>query len=445
MSDIESAILGVNSKSEDDVTRDLSSGRGDSPILVITKLLWKKRIAIRNWVTSGVLAGLLVATIVHNRYTATVQLMPPDMAAGPAGMAMFQALSAKSGMGASIAGDLLGLNTSADLFIGILRSRTVEDRLINRFDLRRVYWHKTYAATRYELDKKTDIAADRKSGIISIAVTDNDPRRAAALAQAYVQELDRLMSELTTSSAHRERVFLEQRLDVVHKDLQDASRQFSEFSSKNTAIDIQEQGKAMVGAVAAVQGQLIAAESELHGLEQIYSPENVRVRSMRARIAELKQQLNKLGGDGETTGSPATSAFYPSIRELPVLGLEYAELYRRVKIQETVFEILTQQYELAKVQEAKEIPSVKVLDPAEVPEKKSGPHRLLFVIAGAVLAFALSSMGIVGQQLWLEIDSEEPHKAFIAENVVPVLRRQVRRWRNFILRRRPATTNILDR
>jgi uncharacterized protein involved in exopolysaccharide biosynthesis len=405
----------------------------DSLALVIARLLWNGRVQLRNATLAALLITLVIVILLPNRYEAVVQLMPPD-STNNSSMAMLQALSSKAGAGAGLASSLLGTNSTGDQFIAILRSRTVEDRLINRFDLRGVYWYKTYADTRKKLESNTGIDQNRKTGVISIVVTDGDRMRAAALAQAYLDELNRLVAELTTSSAHRERVFLEQRLEVVHKELQDASRQFSEFSSKNGAIDIQVQGKAMVEAAAVLQGQLIAAESELQGLEQIYTPENVRVRSLRARVAELQQQLNKLGGKGVTSGTPDPNALYPSIRELPVLGLQYAELYRRVKIQEAVFEILTQQYELAKVQEAKEIPSVKVLDAAQPPERKSWPPRTLFVLSGGLLGFMLASCWIIGRELWSEIEPHEPHKEFLHQvwtESQPVLQKkaaQLRGW-----------------
>ena len=124
----------------------------------------------------------------------------------------------------------------------------------------------------------------------------------------------------------------------------------------------------MVEAAATLQGQLIAAESELQGLKQIYTDSNPRVRSLNARVDELKRQLDKLGGKGESmteaSDQPGDS-LYPSIRKLPLLGVTYADLYRRTMIQEAVLETLTKEYEIAKVQEAKEIPTVKVLDAAE--------------------------------------------------------------------------------
>src|SRR5437588_6940153 len=141
----------------------------------------------------------------------------------------------------------------------------------------------------------------------------------------------------------------------------------------------------MVEAAATLQGQLIAAESELEGLRQIYSDNNVRVRSVRARIAELKYQLEKIGGKGEGSDQQQAS-LYPSIRRLPLLGVTYADLYRRTRVQEAVFESLTKEYELAKVQEVKEIPTVKVLDSPNIPDKKSFPTRRLIMLLGTAFA-----------------------------------------------------------
>jgi capsule polysaccharide export protein KpsE/RkpR len=392
----------------------------DSPLLAITRLLWNQRQRLKRPILASLIMATVIVLLIPNSYEATLQLMPPDNDAG-SGMAMLAGLMGKVGMGSSgggssILSELLGTKNSGALFVGILRSRTVEDRIIDRFDLRKTYSRKTYEDTRKKLESRTDINEDRKTGLIKIVVADRDRTRAAALAQAYVDELDRLVGQVNTSSAHRERVFLEQRLAVVHKELQDASKDFSEFSSKNTTLDIKEQGKAMVESAAVLQGQLIAAESELSGLQQIYMSDNVRVRSLQARIGELKRQLDKMGGK-DYTGSPSleSDSMYPSIRQLPIIGLQYAELYRRVRIEETVFEILTEQYELAKVQEAKETPSVKILDAPKPPEKKSWPPRILLIFVGGIFGFLLASSWIIGGEFWSEIDPNEPHKKFISK------------------------------
>jgi uncharacterized protein involved in exopolysaccharide biosynthesis len=174
----------------------------------------------------------------------------------------------------------------------------------------------------------------------------------------------------------------------------------------------------MVEAAATLQGQLIAAESEAEGLKQIYTDNNVRVRSVQARINELKHQLEKIGGKGEDASVPLgqqQDSLYPSIRKLPLLGVAYADLFRRTRVQEAVLESLTKEYELAKVQEVKEIPTVKVLDSPNIPDKKSFPPRLVIMILGTALAFGLATTWIFGRTTWDQTDSNDPAKVFAQE------------------------------
>src|SRR5882757_11267879 len=198
------------------------------------RLLWNERRFLNRAAAAGLLLGTLFAFLLPKKFESTTQLMPPDSQSS-SGMAMLAALSAKTGNGlGAVAGDLLGMKSSGALFIGILRSRTVEDRLIEKFDLKKVYWARLEENARRKLEENTSISEDRKSGIMNITVTDGDPKRAAAMAQAYVDELDRLVAQLSTSSARREREFLEERLKAVQLDLENAEKDFSQFASKNS-------------------------------------------------------------------------------------------------------------------------------------------------------------------------------------------------------------------
>lgn len=376
-------------------------------------LLWERRRILAKAALWGLIASTIIAFVIPKRYESTTRLMPPDSQA-TSGMAMMAALagSGSSGLGA-LAGDLLGMKSSGALFVDILSGRTVQDRIITRFDLRKVYHDRYWEDARKDLAKRTVISEDRKSGVITIVVTDHDPQRAAAMAQAYVEELDRLVAQVSTSSARRERMFIEQRLKSVKQELDLASQQFSEYASKNTAIDITEQGKAMVEAAAKLEGELIAAQSELQGLEQIYSPDYIRVRALRARVNELRQQLNRVGGLDSDPGVPDPldgRAQFPSIRQLPLLGVRWADLYRETKIQEKVYELLTQQYELAKIQEAKEVPVVKLLDAPNVPEKKSFPPRLVIMVLGILLAVTSVAVFVLTRQIWGQMDELDRRK-----------------------------------
>lgn len=386
--------------------------------------LWRDRALLWRWTWRCCVVATLVAFLLPKTWTSIARLMPPDSAGG-GGLASLAALAVPSsassdsmpGLAGGALGDLLGGKNTGALFVGVLRSRTVQDRLIDRLNLRHVYGVPTYEAARLDLTDNTDIVEDRRSGIITITVRDRNPQRARDLATGYVNELDRLMAEVSTSSARRERIFLEQRLVAVKADLDQAAKQLSEYSSKNATLDLTAQAKATLESAAALQGQLIAAQSQLRGLQAIYTENNVRVRALQARIKELQSEMEKVGGSSSApdTGVDGEQPLYPSIRQLPVVGLTYSDLYRRAKIQEIVYETLTKQYELAKVQEAKEIPTVKVLDPPLVPERKTSPKRLQIMILGLALGFLAGMAWVGASMLWEELDAADPKKLLAQE------------------------------
>jgi len=390
------------------------------------RLLLDERLFLLRVTAYGLVLATFIAFLIPKRYESRTQLMPPESELS-SGLSSLMAVATRTtgGMG-MLAGDFLGLKTSGSLFVAILRSDTVEDRIIDKFNLKSVYSVPQMQAARRRLEENTEISEDRKSGVVVIRVSDHSPTRAKEIADTYVSELDRLVVELNTSAAHRERVFLEDRLKSVKQDLDASAREFSQFASDNTAIDINEQGKAMVEAAATLQGHLIAAQSELEGLRQIYSDNSLRVRTVRARIDELQNKLNEMGGGDLSPGAvKGSQPLYPSIRKLPLLGVTYAELYRTNKIHETVFELLTQQCELAKVQEAKETPSVKVLDPAKVPEKKSFPPRLLIMFLGAIFSIVLGVAWILAKASWESISPQHPAK-LLAQDAYSKIRADLR-------------------
>ncbi len=387
-------------------------------------LLWEERRFLFRYAALAFVVSTLVVFLIPVRYTSTARLMPPDQAGQGIASVLSSALG-KSGDLSTVGGQLLGLKTSGDLFIGVLHSRTVQDDIINKFDLRKVYGVQRYEDARKVLDGRTDVAADRKSGILTIKVTDRDRDRAAGMGREYVEALNRIVITLNTSSAHKERVFLEERLVTVQQDLESSEKDFSKFASQNTAIDVKEQGKAMIGAAAELEGQLIAAETQLEGLRQIYTPSNVRVRSLQARIDEYRHQLQKLGGKASSGGETSTASgdeaaadttdLYPSIRRLPILGVTWEDLYRRAKVEETILETLTKQYELAKVEEARETPSVKVLDAADIPERKSFPPRMLLIFVGTSLVCVFVAVWVLANARWQELDPADPGKRLAHE------------------------------
>jgi capsule polysaccharide export protein KpsE/RkpR len=299
----------------------------------------------------------------------------------------------------------------------LLRSGTVTGDLIDRFDLRKVY-HKRYrmgAAKR--LAHLTKIAEDTKSGVITIIVTDETRERARDLAQGYLDELNNLVSRVNTSSAHREREFIEHRLTTVQAELQNAQVALSDFSSKNTAVDIKEQTKATVEAGAKLEGQLIVGETELDSLRQIYGNENVRVRAAEARNSILRRELQRANGQGgsepEENAVDATHP-YPALRQLPQLGVQWANLYRNVRTHETVFDLLSEEYETARIEEAKSIPTIGVIDVPGLPERRTGPHRTLIVLIATALSFVMTALFLLARRRWVAMDLLDERRVLAA-------------------------------
>jgi len=399
-----------------DPTDELVGIQLDDAVYRSLRLLWRERQIVKKALAVGVVVSIILAFVIPKRYQAVTRLMPPDNSS------MLNTLigfggggnSAGASAGLGLAASLLGMKTTGALFIAALQSRVLEDRMVDRFDLKKVYGRTFYEDARRDLENATDIGEDRKTGVITIKYVDRDPGRARDITNAYAEELGKLMAEVSTSSARRERIFLEERLKVVKKELDQSAVEFSKFASANTALNIPEQAKAAFTAAARVQGELAAAESQLQGMEQIYTDSNVRVKSLRARIEELRRQVQSSGAADSTT-NPSNQSLGQIIRELPRLGVTYADLYRKTMINEAVFEALTKQYELARVQEAKEVPPVNVLDPAVYPERKYSPKRWLVVLIGTMFSFLLSASWILGRDYWERIDPADERKRIVQE------------------------------
>jgi len=384
-------------------------------------VLWRNGRLLTRVTMMALVLSLAVVFLIPKRYKAVTRIMPPEQS--NSGAMMLAAMAGRSpGLSAlsTLAGGVFGAHSRTALFMDLLRSGTVSSHLIDRFDLQRVYRKRYRVDAAKSLAHKTNISDDKKSGVITIEVTDTDPARARDLAQAYLDELNKLVAATNASAAHRERIFIEDRLHAVEGDLESAQLAFSDFSSRNSTIDIKEQTRAMVDAGARVQGELLVAQSGLESQRQIYGDGNIRVRQSLARIATLQRDLEKLAGTstlapGDEPGTAKASddkgKLYPQLRQIPRLAVPFTDLYRRVRVQETVFELLTQEYELARIEEVKDVPVVSVIDPPSLPEKKSFPPRLLLTLLLTGACFAATSLAILSRDHWSNIEPQDPVKA----------------------------------
>ncbi len=384
--------------------------------------IWHKRHFLARVGGRSLIVSTLLVFLIPIRFESVTHVLPSDAVPHTGGM-----LSALAGLGGSSSGssssslldlgEMLGTKNNGALYVALLHSRTVQEGLVRRFDLLNVYHAAYVEGARKILDQHTEITEDRKSFVITITVTDHERERARDLAQGYVEELNKLLAHVTTSSAGQQRVFLEQRLVQVKKDLETAEKNFSQYASKNATLDLPEQTRAMVESGAMLEAQVIAAQSEVEGLQQVYTPNNVRVRTAQARLSELQRKLQQMGGaaDGSATHTSGSNdqQLYPPIRQLPLLGVEWANLYREVKIEETVFQLVTTQCELARMEEARETPVLNVIDPASLPARKSFPPRLVLIIASTFFCVAMGVVWVLAVEHWQSRSYDNPTKLFV--------------------------------
>ena len=338
----------------------------------------RKQFIIRATAGTALLAALISLTL-PNVYTATARILPPQKDVG-GGLA---SLLGSAGALAGMAG-LGGMGGSSDLYVGILKSRSVEDAVIQRLNLATVYKTKKPEDTRKALEGKVQLQIGVKDGIITISADDKEPQRAAQLANTLIEELGRTSVRLNLSKASTERIFLEKRLDIVKNDLYKAEEELKSFAQTNKTIHIDSQAKASIEGVARLKAELASKEVQIAALRSYQTDENQEVKSLQSAITRLHQEI------GVYSGSSGSGEGIPSVGSVPSLGLRYARLLRELKIQEAILEQLTKQYEVAKLSEAKDSSAFQILDAAVIPTKKAKPKRSLIVILATVTAAFIS-------------------------------------------------------
>ena len=342
-------------------------------LLVIAK---HNRFIIKLTVSVAVLA-VVYALLLPPIFTAKTVILPPQQGQSAASMM----LSQLGGLGA-LAGGAGGIKSPNDLHIGMLKSQTVANQLIARFQLQQKFEAKTMEATRKALEGSTVIASG-KDGFITIEYSDKDPKFAATIANAYVEELDRLNSTLALTEASRKRLFFQKQLKGTIESLAAAEIGLKQTQEKTGLIQPEAQGQAIIMAVAGLRAQVAAKEVELAAMGAFATPQNPDYRLQQQALAGLRAQLAKVERDNVQGRG---DVMVPT-GKLPETGLEYLRKMREVKYQETLFELLGKQFEIAKIDEAKDAPLIQVVDKALVPEKKSKPKRALIVILATLMAF----------------------------------------------------------
>ena len=327
--------------------------------------------------------SVIVSFLLPKIYQSTARIIPPQQDGGMLGM-----MTALAGNMGGFAGDILGKGTTADLYVGMLKTEAVKDAIIDRFKMLEVD-ELQYRADAYNiLDKKVDIAVGKKDGIVSIRVEDKDPKRATDMANAYVEELEKLTLRLNITDARKSRSFLQERLGKANADLARAEDNLKAFQASHKLLDLPEQAKESIKGIAQLRAQLATQEVQLAALRQQYTDSSNEIKTLKASINNVRAQIHQLESAG-------TGGAIPNIGAVPELGKEYLRLVREFKIQETIVELLSKQFEMSKLSEAHDVGTMQILQKAGVPDKKSKPKRKLIVLLstfaggfGAVL-FAL--------------------------------------------------------
>ena len=369
-------------------------------LLVLLKRKW-----LIFWITFlAIVFSVCYSLYLPEKFTATARILPPQQQKSGISSLLSQAGGAFGGLASGLLG---GGQSSSDVYVGIMKSRTVADVLINKFDLKKL-WEAEYIDPVYKsLSGITKINVSKDTGIISVSVEEEDPQRAADMANTYISALDQINRTVLVTEGQRKRVFLEERLEKAKKDLINAETGLQAFQEKYNLVSINEQAKASIEGAATLKGEIIAAQTEFEVLKKFGTEKQNEAIMLKSKIEELRKQLAKI-----ESGNPEKDAdnFYIPFKELPDLGMRLARLMREAKIQEQVFELLTSQFEMAKIEEAKDMNTIQVLDEAVPPDRKSSPKRSMIVILSTIVGFFIAVFLAFIKEFVFKVKTQDPDR-----------------------------------
>jgi tyrosine-protein kinase Etk/Wzc len=341
---------------------------------ILVVLARHKKLVIATPIIVGTLA-MIVSCLLTPIFTSTAKIMPPAQQQSSGVAAMLGQLGGLAGA----AGGIGGLKSPNDLYVGLLESRTVADNLISRWKLQERYEQKTLDDTRRQLAANTAITEVKKGGFITISVTDKEPKFAAELANAYVDELANLTQTIAITEASQRRLFFERQLEETRVKLAKAELALRSTQESTGMVRPEAQVQAIITTVAQVKGTIAAKEVQLQSMRTFATGQNPDLVRVQEELRSLQSQLVKL----EKSQPSRAGDFMVPVGKIPEVGVAYVRSVRDVKYYENIFELLAKQFELAKIDEAKDSTSVQLLDKALPAERKSKPSRVLITLAGA--------------------------------------------------------------
>jgi len=347
--------------------------------------------------------ALIVALVLPKNFTATVVLLPPQQNSS-LGAALSSQLGSLGSM-AALAGGSLGLKNPNDMYVAMLKSQTVEDGMVHTYGLQQEYRAKLLSDARKDFEKHATIDGNGKDGLIRISLEDHNPARAAQLANGYVEQFQKLSQNLAITEAGQRRLFFEKQLEQAKDNLANAEEALKRTEQTTGLIQMDSQARALIESAAGLRAQIAAKEVQIQAMQTYATGQNAQLVEAQQELDSLRAQLARLGGSEEGPDS----LIVPK-GKVPEAGLEYVRKLRDVKYYETIFDILAKQYEIAKLDEAKEGALVQVVDPAIIPDRKSGPHRLLIVLVATIAGLFLGILLALFQAGWQHL-REDPEAA----------------------------------
>lgn len=403
-----------SSRPEISTDRDEQVSSELSVLEVLIVLLERKRLILTITCACTLIAAV-ISLVLPARYTASVTLLPPQQSSSLSTTLASQL----GGLGSisSIAGNSLGIKNPNDMYVAMLKSRTIESAMVKRFNLMTEYHSHTLSDACIAFEHHTTIIGSGKDNLIHISIEDSDPRRALEMANGYVEEYQRFSRNLALTEAGQRRLFFEQQLLQAKDNLVSAEESLKRTELATGVIQLDAQAKGLIESAAALRAQIFAKEVQVQGLNTYATANNPELSLAKEELNTLEQQLTRLGG----TNSTQNDSFILPKGSVPQAGLEYLRRLREVKYQEAIFEIIARQFEAAKLDEAKQGTIVQIVDQATLPDKRSFPRRSLIVSMSASIAFIFGVVLAITLKYLKRIDeSPETHQEIF--RVVHLLR-----------------------
>jgi len=376
----------MNIESLNPAAQESESLRGS--LLSLLRLASKRKKLVRATMLIVVSLGLSASLLLPNRYKATIVILPPQQGAS-SGAAMMAQLGNLGAMASGAGG--LGIKNPNDLQVALLKSVSVENAMVERFHLQSLYHRKYLSATRKRLESATTIDNGLKDGLIRLSVTDGDPRLAAALANGWVEEYRRFSATLAVTEASQRRLFFERQLSAARVALAGAEEDMKQTEQRTGVIEIEGQARAMIATASLLRAQYAAKQVEIQAMREFAADQNPDLVRAQQELKSLEGQLVNVDVENDR---PKGDLVAPK-GKITQASLDYGRALREVKYREMVLELLTRQYEGARVDEARQGAQVQVVDPATVPDRPSSLYKLLIFLGALFGALPLALLASI--------------------------------------------------